>query len=228
MTAENLDSNAILNLDGTPIVTPTSGQGAPGYMKCQTDYTTHTTNFGSATGNSSRTSRFPVDATVKHVWLFTSGLDSSSSQTLTLDVNVIFSDSTVDGTPVYLQNMIPVAAATGALLATTSYGSTANKLFGSALTVAASSAVQWKEVTFLGTNTTIYNPSLALEPMWAVLGGTGSATAAPATAGGGFAQQGGSGQICSPGGFFDIYVVSAHTSTTNATGTIGTEVDFVL
>jgi hypothetical protein len=228
MTAENLDSNAIVNLDTQPIVTPSAGEGAPGDARFQTDYTTHTTNFGSATGNSSRTSRFPVEAKVKHVWLYTNGLDSSSSQTLTLDVNVAFSDSAYDVTPVYLQALIPVAAATGATIALASYGSTANKLFGSALTVAASGATQWEEVTFKGTNTTVYTPALAQEPMWAVLGGTGSATAAVNTAGGGFAQQGGSGQICSPGGFFDILVVTAHTATTNATGTIGTEVDFVI
>ncbi len=64
--------------------------------------------------------------------------------------------------------------------------------------------------------------------MWAVLGGTGTATAAVQTAGGGFAQQGGSLQICSPGGFMNLLFYSAHTSTTNAAGTIGTEVDYVV
>lgn len=221
MAAENLDSATIIGLDSQPIVVPTTGEGAAGFEKVQQDYTTHTTNFGSAVGNSSRTSRFPVEAKVKHVWLFTSGLDSSSAQTLTLDVNVSFSDSAYDETSVQAQGQIPQSTATGGVTTLATY-SGPNKLFGSGLTVAASSGVQWEEVTFKNT----YTPALAQEPMWAVTGGTGGATALPFNAGGGFAQAG--GNICAPGGSFDILVVTAHTATVDATGTIGTEVDFVL
>ena len=221
MTAENLDSQAIINLDSQPIIVPTSGEGGPGDEQATQDYTTHTTAFGSAAGNTSRTSRFPVTAKVKAVWLYTKGLDSSSSQSLTLDVNVAFSDSTFDGTPVAGQGLIPESAFTGACTSLASYSSP-NLLFGSALTVAASGAVQYENITYENT----FTPALAQEPMWAVLGGTGQATAVPFTAGGGFAQA--SGAICSPGGFFDILVVSNHTATTDATGTIGTEVDFVV
>lgn len=221
MTAENLDSTVLTNLDTQPITVATSGEGAPGFDKVGQDFVTHTANFGSATGNSSRQNRFPVDAKVKHVWMYTSGLDSSSSQTITLDVNVSFSDSEFDGTPVGAQSQIPQSTATGGVTTLSTYTG-ANKLFGSALTVAASGAVQWEEVTFKNG----YTPAQQQQPMWAVLGGTGAASAAALTAGGGFAQTG--GYITSPGGFFDILVVTAHTATTDATGTIGTEVDFVL
>jgi hypothetical protein len=222
MATETLDSTAIVNLDAQPILFATPGEGGRGYMNNITDFVTHTTAFGSAAKNTSRQSRFPVEARVKHVWLFTSGLDSSSSQTLTLDVNVSFSDSAYDGTSVALQSQIPQSAFTGAVTTLTSYTSP-NLLFGSALTVSASGAVAWTDITYKNT----YTPSLSQQPMWAVLGGTGASTAAIQTAGGGFAQQV-NGQICAPGGYFDILVVSNHTSTTNATGTIGTEVDFVI
>jgi hypothetical protein len=225
MTAENLDSNALVNLDAQPIVMPTAGEGGYGYRQNQQDYVTHTTSFGSAAGNSSRQSRFPVAAKVKSVWMYTYGLDSSSAQTMTLDVNVAFSDSAFDGTNAQAQAQIPLVALTGGLVSLATYTG-ANKLFGSALTVAASGAVQYEEVTWKGASE-IYNPALAQEPMWAVLGGTGTATAAPFNAGGGFAQNA-NGVITSPGGFFDLLVVTAHTSTVDATGTIGTEVDFVL
>jgi hypothetical protein len=222
MTVEILDSATIVNLDTQPILFPTNGEGGRGEFNNLTDYTTHTVAFGSATGNASRTSRFPVEARVKQVWLFTSGLDSSSSQTLTLDVNVSFSDSAYDGTSVALQSQIPESALTGAITTLASYTS-ANKLFGAALTVGASSAVKYTNITYSG----VYTPALAQQPMWAVLGGTGAATAAIQLAGGGFAQQV-NGQICAPGGYFDILCVTAHTATTAATGTIGTEVDFVI
>lgn len=227
MAGEQLDSIAISNLDGPPpYVQNTAGEGAAGELKTQQDYVVHTTNFGAnggAGGSYDRQSRFPVDAMVKRVMLYTKGLDSSSSQTLTLDVNVAFSDSTIDGTPVGAQGQIPTTGLTGAVTTPTAYSSP-NVMFGSGLTVAASGAVQYEEVTYKNT----FTPALAQEPMWAVMGSYGAATAAPFSAGGGFAQQGGSGQICSPGGFFDILVAVNHTSTTNATGTVGTEVDFVL
>lgn len=223
MTAETLSSLQIVNLDATPPVIATAGEGGPGEWEVITSSVAHTTAFGSATKNTSQQARFSVDAKVKNVWMYTTGLDSSSSQTLTLDVNVAFSDSATDGTPVYLQSGIPGSALTGATTTLASYSSP-NKMFGAALTVAASGAQQWEEITFLGT----YTPAMREIPMWANLGGTGAATAAVNTAGGGFAQQGGSGQICSPGGFFNLLVVTAHTSTTNATGTIGFEVDYVI
>lgn len=221
MSAENLDSNVLTNLDTQPLQFATSGEGSKGEYAGVDDFVVNTTNFPANVGSSDRLARFPVEAKVKHVWLYTKGLDSSSSQTLTLDVNVAFSDSAYDNTPVALQSQIPQSTGTGGVTAPATYTG-ANKLFGSALTVAASGAEQFEEITFSGT----YTPQDRLLPMWAVLGGTGAATANPITAGGGFAQA--SGTICSPGGFFDILVQVAHTATTNATGTVGVEVEYVI
>lgn len=223
MTTEVLSSVAVGNLDAQPIVVSTAGEGAQGQKYVQQDQVAHTSAFGSAAKNASRMARFPVAAKVKNVYIYTKGLDSNAAATLTLDVNVAFSDSTVDGTPVGGQAQIPQSALTGAVTTLTSYTSP-NKMFGSAYAVANSGAVKYTEITYQNT----YTPALALTPMWAVLGGTGAASAAPFAAGGGFAQQGGSGQIDAPGGFFDMLVVVAATAATAATGNIGVEVDYVV
>jgi len=222
MTTEVLSSNAITNLDAQPIVVATAGEGAPGVMFVQQDQAAHTSAFGSATKNASRQSRFPMAAKVKHVYIYTKGLDSNASATLTVDINVAFSDSTTDGTQAAAQGQIPQSSLDGAITTLTSYSS-ANKLFGSGYAVANSGAEKYTEVTYSNT----YTPALALQPMWAVLGGTGASSAAPYTAGGGFAQQS-TGNKDAPPGFWDVLVVVAATGATNATGNIGTEVDYVM
>lgn len=224
MTVEVLSSVAITGLDAQPITVSTSGEGAAGDLVAQQDQVAHTSAFGSATGNASRQCRFPVQAKVKHVYVYGKGLDSNATAAMAIDINVAFSDSTVDGTPVGAQAQIPQSALTGAVTTLASYSSP-NKMFGSAYVAEANSgAVKYTEVTYLNT----YTPALAQKPMWAVLGGTGAATAAPFNAGGGFAQQGGSGQIDNPGGFFDLLLVVEATATTAAVGNLGTEVDYVV
>jgi hypothetical protein len=222
MTAEVLSSNAVTNLDAQPIVVPTSGEGACGDSMGQQDQVAHTSAFGSALKNSSRQSRFPMAAKVKHVYIYTKGLDSNASATLTLDINVAFSDSTTDGTQSAAQGNIPASSLDGAITTPSTYSS-ANKMFGSGYACSNSGAVKYTEVTYSNT----YTPAFALQPMWAVLGGTGAATAAPYTAGGGFNQQS-TGQKDAPPGFWDMLVVVAATAATAATGNIGTEVDYVM
>lgn len=224
MTVETLSSNNIVNLDGQPIVVQTSGEGSVGDLVVQQDQVAHTSAFGSALKNTSRQCRFPVTAKVKHVYLYGKGLDSNATAAMSVDVNVAFSDAVNDGTPIGGQGLIPQSAFTGAVTTIAAYTSP-NKLFGSAYVAEANSgAVKYAEITYQNT----YTPALALQPMWAVLGGTGAFSAAPFNAGGGFAQQGGSGQIDSPGGFFDLLIAVAATATTAAVGTLGTEVDYVV
>ena len=224
MTTEFLASVNITNLDAQPIVVQTTGEGAAGVMFVQTDQVAHTSAFGSATKNTSRQSRFPVAAKVKHVYIHGKGIDSNATAACAVDINIAFSDSTTDGTPIGGQALIPQSALTGAVTSAATYTSP-NKMFGSAYVVEANSgAFKYTEVTYLNT----YTPALALQPMWAVLGGTGAFSAAPFNAGGGFAQQGGSGQIDAPGGFFDVLISVQATASTAATGNIGTEVDYVM
>lgn len=222
MTVETLLSNAITNWDATPIVVPTTGEGAAGDSLGQNDQIAHTSAFGSAAKNTSRQCRFPMAAKVKHVYIYTSGLDSNGSATLTLDLNVAFSDSLTDGTPSAATGLIPKSTLTGAVSTLAAYSSP-NKMFGAAYAVANSGAVKYNEVTY--TNT--FTPALSLQPMWAVLGGTGASSAAPFNAGGGFAQNS-NGNITAPPGFWDMYAVVAGTAATAAVGVIGMEVDYVM
>lgn len=224
MTVEILSSLTVTNLDATPIIKGTAGEGAPGICFKGSDYVAHTASFASAAGNASRQNRFPVEAKLKHVWLYTKGLDTSGTATLTLDINVAFSDNTNnDGTPVAAQGQIPQSALTGAITTLATY-SNANKMFGSGFATANSGTATQTDITYKNT----FTPALAQVPMWGVLGGTGTATAAPFTAGGGFAQASGTGMIQSPGGWFDLLIVVAATGATDATGSIGTEIDYVL
>lgn len=224
MTVEILKSGVITNLDAQPIIVATSGEGAFGSENVQSDNVAHTSAFGSATGNASRQCRFPVTAKVKHVYVYGKGIDSNATAACAVDINVAFSDSTTDGTPVGAQAQIPASGLTGAVTTLAAYSSP-NKMFGSSYVVEANAgAVKFTEVTYLNT----FTPVMANAPMWANLGGTGAATAAPFAAGGGFAQQGGSGQIDNPGGYLDLLLVVAATATTAAVGTIGTEVDYVV
>jgi hypothetical protein len=225
MTVEILSSLTITNLDGQPTVKSTAGEGAPGICVKGQDYVVHTVAFGSATGNASRQNRFPTEAKIKHVWIFTSGLDSNAAATLKLDMNVAFSDQSLnpDVTPVSLQAQIPQSTLSGLVTSLASY-TAANKMFGSAYAVANSGAVKFTDITYNNT----FTPAFSVIPMWGVLGGTGIATAVPLAAGGGFAQASGSGLICSPGGWLDLLMVTNATAATAAVGTIGTEIDYVL
>ncbi len=113
MAGENLSSLQIINLDATPTVFATTGEGAKGNKEVLTSSVAHTTQFGNATASTSQQARFSVNSKIKNVWMYTTGLDSSSSQTLTIDANVAFSDSTTDGTPAALQSTIPQTTQTG-------------------------------------------------------------------------------------------------------------------
>ncbi len=219
IAGDNIKSSPVTNLDSQPILLNTVGEGAPGHLKTLTDWVA-TTSAAVAT-SAYRMARFPSNAKVKRVSLYSINLGSTAGATL--DINVAFSDSTTDGTATAAQSNIPTSALTGAITTPAAYSSP-NKLFGSALATGASNAASGPtDITFSG----IYTPAMRDLPMWAVLGGTGAATAAPYNAGGGFAQA--SGNLCDPGGFFDIYVVIAATGTGTVTaGKIAVEVDFVV
>src|SRR6266480_1876051 len=96
MGTEALKTTSITNWDATPVVQNTVGEGAPGHLRSVSDSLTVTT------------------AKVKHCWV---GVDSTVT-TFTCDIDVAFSDSTVDGTSPANQGTIPQIS------------SADNKLFG--------------------------------------------------------------------------------------------------
>lgn len=150
MTTEALKSTPITNLDATPVVMPSSGQGASGMLRSVNGHVAATT--GVTTGSTYRLCRFPTNACVKHVLLTNAALSTSTAA----DIDVAFSDSTTDGTPASLQGTIPQVSAAD------------NKLFGAA--VAMASAAKNSDVTFSGTFTTDHQNI----PMWQVLNALGS------------------------------------------------------
>jgi|SRR5690348_4760349 len=216
---EQLKSNAVTNFDAQPVIMSTTGEGTPGYLKAQGDTVNPTAS--TAQFATYRLARFPTDAKVKHVWLYTSGIEAQTTATASLDVNVSFSDSTVDGTPVVLQATIPSNKHDGTSLlfqGTTGYSTgytnsgTGNKLFGDALLQGVKGIVKYQEVTYLNTTASVgYFPVNALDNLWDVFGFTNA-----------------TGTAQDPGGAFDIFVVVAAALTTAAAGVIGVEVDFVV
>ncbi len=214
-----LKSNVVTNYDAFPIINTSVGEGAQGHQKDTNDVVNPTSAV--AQFATYRLCRFPTDAKVKHVWCYTSGIEAQTTATASLDINVAFSDSTVDGTPSVLQGSIPSNKHDGTSLpfqGTTGYSTgytnsgTGNKLFGDALLQGVKGIVKYQEVTFLNTTASVgFFPANAIDNLWNVFGFTNS-----------------QGTAQDPGGLFDIFVVVAAALTTAAAGIIGVEVDFVV
>lgn len=215
---EQLKSNTVTNLDASPIIVSTAGEGMAGHLQVNSDTIAPTSAIASAA--TYRLCRFPTDSKIKHVWCYTSGLEGQTTATASLDINVSFSDSTTDGTPSSLVAAIPSNKHDGTALpfqGTTGYSTgytnsgTGNKLFGAALLQGTAGVVKYQEVTFLNTTASAgFFPANREDNLWNVFGFTNSQ---------GVAQD--------PGGWFDIFVVVAAAVTTAAAGIIGVEVDFV-
>ena len=116
----------------------TIGQGAPAKLFRSEDLVAvPRTGFGTI-DNFVRLCRFPSNAIIKKVSLFSdlSLVDGGTSSTaLVLSVGVIFSDSTIDGTPLAYQNLQPTTVGIGggsttAGTAVAIGGSNANYIFG--------------------------------------------------------------------------------------------------
>ncbi len=216
--AEYLKSNPVTNLDSTPVIVATSGEGAPGHMKVATDVVVPTASV--AQWSTYRLCRIPTNAKIKKVQFYTSGIDSNATPTATLDINIAFSDSGVDGTSATSQGTIPSSKHDGTSLPfvngtgyNTGYANsgTGNKLFGT-VTVSASGATQNLEVTYHNTTAGVgFFPANRDDDLWDVLGFVNN-----------------SGLPQDPGGFFDIFVVVSAAVATAAAGVIGIEVDYVV
>jgi len=210
--AENLKSVPVTNLDAQPIVVATAGEGLTGKGKIATDFVNPTAS--NTQWSTYRLCRFPTDASVKHVWLWQSGIDTTTAAA-TIDFNVAFSDATDDGTPVAFQGTIPsnkfdgtsfaFVSGTGYSTAYTNTG-TGNKLFGAAIAVLTSGAAQTVDLTFKGT----FTPTMRDDIMYNSLGFVNA-----------------QGSLADPGGAFDILAVLAAGATTAKIGQIAIEIDYV-
>lgn len=134
MATEALKSTAITNLDATPVVPNTVGQGAAGRL--QTINAFVTTTSGVTVGSTYRMVRIPTNAKVKHVFWESAAMTQGS-----FDVGIYYSDSTVDGTTPANQGVI--------------VPTTGSAFFGSA--VSAASAVAMTDITNESGNYTVAN-----------------------------------------------------------------------
>lgn len=152
MATEALKSASITNLDASPLVANTVGEGADGPLRVANDSVTTTTAVTS--GSTYKTVRIPTNAKVKRV-LLTNG---AAGATGAIDIDVAHSDSLTDGTPPALQGTIVQISAAD------------NKLFGSA--VAITSAQKNQDQTFANTFTVAHQNL----PLWQVLVNLGATT----------------------------------------------------
>ena len=142
----HLKSPAITNLDATPIVANTTGEGSPGYSRTVSGYVT--TVSADAAGSTYQLVRVPTNAKVKSV-LFESAAMSAGK----ISLSVYYSDSSTDGTAPANQGLI--------------VGGSPGGVGFFAVDIDCSSAVAiTEEVNQSGTNPI----NLRDEPLWQALG----------------------------------------------------------
>ena len=99
MTVEHLKSTPITNLDATPIVENTTGEGGPGFLRHIAG--TATPSAAASVGSTYQMVRLASNSKVKSV-VFESAAQGSGAMSL----SVYYSDSTQDGTSVGNQGVI--------------------------------------------------------------------------------------------------------------------------
>lgn len=148
-------------------IIPVSGQGAEQPVRQVTDVVGPLA-LGT-TGSFYRLCRFPVVAIVKELKFITDyAIDTGSANTLVIDFNVAFSDSTDDGTSPTNQTALPTTANTGAVVLPATY-TAANKLFGTWTQSSASAAVN-TDLTYNGTGSTYDLVTSINTPLWQIFG----------------------------------------------------------
>lgn len=210
MAADAAKSLAITGLDAIPFTPQTSGQGAPDMLEVQDD-TVATTGTGLQTSKSSyRLCRTPTNAKVKAVWIATDVALDTGTHALVFDINWAFSDSTIDGTQVSLQGLIPTTANTGATTTLASYSSP-NKIYGTINNASASNPFPLTQVTFNGSNTNYPVTNITLQPLWNLFG---------------FVD--GRSNPSDPNGNFDLFLVNSTVAGTGAAGNIYCRVEYAV
>lgn len=99
MAVSHFKSTAITNLDTIPPLTPTTGEGGPGYVRSVNGFATAAA--ADAAGSTYQFVRIPSNAKVKHLF-FTSEAQGAGA----VQLGVYYSDSTVDGTAVANQGLV--------------------------------------------------------------------------------------------------------------------------
>lgn len=197
MAADALKSQSIINADATPYVPNSAGQGAAAKYAVVDDICPMTATGIDTLASTYRLVRIPTGAIPKAVSIAADViLDSHSADTLVLDFNLVFSDSTIDGTPAALQGLIPTTANTGATTTFTAYSSP-NLIFGQ-VTPVFTVIYGPNNIILNGSRTNYPMVNLLQQPLWQTFG---------------FVD--GRGNPADPGGYFDLV---AYVSTAGTTG----------
>lgn len=143
MAGHNLKSASITNLDALPAVANTIGEGAPGPELVINDSVT--TVSGDDTTSTYRLCRFPTNAKLKDLKIFSAIASAGSA-----DIDIAFSDG-ADAPPSLSGGIVQLA------------GPVDNKLFGAALSLVATVAAgPIVPNAFKGT----FTPAMQNIPMW--------------------------------------------------------------
>lgn len=211
MAKDTVSSNSIQLLDAlNPPGVITAGQGGANYLYEIDDFATATAAGLGTAGSTYRMVRFPTGAKIKGFDFYTDqAIDTSATASLQLDFNIAFSDSTIDGTPVNLQGLVPTTANTGATTSFTTYSSP-NKMFGSAVTQPTANTT-WAPTSYWlkGMGATYTLNAISQQPLWQTFG---------------FVD--GGGRNCNPGGNFDMVAYVVTIAGTGHAGNLGAKVSF--
>jgi hypothetical protein len=172
MATDTAKSQSIISLDSTPIVPITAGQGAATHTNMVQDQAAATSTGLQSTASTYRIIRFPTGSIPISMELATdSYLDSHSTPGLVMDLNIAFSDSTVDGTPSWYQGLIPNTGNTGGTTTVGSYVAP-NLIFGQLTWPTADEALAYPLTNLLlnGSRTNYPMFSLLQQPLWQTFG----------------------------------------------------------
>ena len=208
MAADVGKSLSIQGLDAIPYTPQSAGQGAVDMLNIQDDVVAATaTGLGTAK-SSYRLCRIPTDAVIKQVLIATDVALDTGTHALTFDINLAFSDSTIDGTQPSLQGLIPTTANNGTTTTLAAYSSP-NIMFGTSNNTSASVPLARTDVTFGGSRTNYSFTALMTQPIWQAFG---------------FVD--GRGNPMDPGGYFDLYLVNSTVAGTGAAGNIYGRIEY--
>lgn len=144
MSVEALKSTSITNLDASPVIANTAGEGAAAHVLVQSEYVT--VSAAASVGSTYRLIRVPTTAKIKQL-----NLESEAMGAGAINLSVYYSDSTTDGTSPSNQGLI--------------VPTTGDQFFASDINLA--SAVNGTQVTNESGNNPVSNRNL---PLWQALG----------------------------------------------------------
>ena len=223
MATDAAKSQSITSLDATPIVPVSAGQGGPGRRVVTDDFAAMTATGLQSTGSYYKLVRIKSSAIVKSVKVWTDKAPDAGATgpTLGLDFNLAFSDSTDDGTPSFLQGLIPQTG-TGATTTTFATYSSPNIIFGTV--VVSTTSVQKGgvggggtavfgpvELLFNGSRTNYPMSAMTAAPLWQI-----------------FNYTDGRSNVADPGGYFDLVAYVSTAAQTGQAANIYAQVEYAI